>query len=217
MKIGILGTGTVGQTIGTRLLELGHEAMLGSRAANNEKAMAWVEKSGDFSRQGSFADAAAFGEIIFNCTKGDASLAALRMAGADNLRGKVLVDVSNPLDFSGGFPPTLSICNTDSLGEQIQHEFPAMHVVKTLNTMWCGLMVNPAMLAGGDHTVFVSGNDSGAKEQTKAVLRQFGWHDDRIFDLGDLSTCRGTEMLLPVWLRLYGVTQTGAFNFNIVR
>lgn len=217
MKIGVLGTGTVGETIGSRLVELGHQVMLGSRAAGNEKATAWAQKSGALATQGSFADAAAFGEVVFNCTKGEASLDALRMAGAASLRGKVLLDVSNPLDFSHGMPPTLSVCNTDSLGEQIQREFPETHVVKTLNTMWCGLMVNPAMLAGGDHTVFMSGNDGGAKEQARKLLEQFGWRPESILDLGDLPTCRGTEMLLPIWLRVYGAAQTGAFNFKVVK
>lgn len=217
MKIGIFGTGSVGATIGTRLLALGHEVMMGARAADNEKALAWVNSSGELAAQGTFADAAAFGDILFNCTKGEASLAVLEQAGAANMAGKPLLDVSNPLDFSNGFPPSLSVCNTDSLGEQLQRAFPDVHIVKTLNTMWAGLMVNPMMLAGGAHAVFVSGNDAAAKAQAQDILRQFGWPDESIIDLGDLSTARGTEMLLPVWLRLYGKLQTGAFNFAVVR
>lgn len=217
MKIGVFGTGSVGETIGSRLVELGHDVMMGSRAAGNEKAVAWADKSGARASQGSFADAAAFGEVLFNCTKGDASLEVLQQAGADNLRGKTLLDVSNPLDFSNGFPPTLSVCNTDSLGEQLQRAFPETKVVKTLNTMWAGLMANPAQLADGVHSVFVSGNDAAAKAQATDILRQFGWSDASIIDLGDLSTARGTEMILPLWLRLYGVTKTSAFNFAVVR
>ncbi len=217
MKIGVFGTGSVGETIGSRLVKLGHEVMMGSRTAGNEKAVAWADESGAQASQGSFADAAAFGELLFNCTKGEASLAVLEQAGAANLRGKTLLDVSNPLDFSNGFPPTLSICNTDSLGEQLQRAFPEVRLVKTLNTMWAGLMVNPGMLADGAHTVFVSGNDATAKLQAIDLLRQFDWREGSIIDLGDLSTARGTEMILALWLRLYGVTQTGAFNFNVVR
>ena len=217
MKIGIFGTGSVGETIGSRLLELGHDVMMGSRTAGNEKAVAWTQKSGACASQGTFAEAAAFGEVLFNCTKGDASLAVLEQAGAANLRGKTLLDVSNPLDFSNGFPPSLSVCNTDSLGEQLQRAFPDVRIVKTLNTMWAGLMVNPALLADGAHAVFVSGNDAAAKQQATDILRQFGWHDESIVDLGDLSTARGTEMILPLWLRLYGKLQTGAFNFAVVR
>lgn len=217
MNIGILGTGSVGATIGTRLVELGHLVMMGGRAATNEKAAAWVATTGADASQGTFADAAAFGEILFNCTKGEASADALRLAGADNLRGKTLLDVSNALDFSNGFPPSLSVCNTDSLGEQLQRAFPEARIVKTLNTMWAGLMVNPTMLADGAHSVFVSGNDAAAKRQATELLRAFGWPDASIIDLGDLSTARGTEMVLPLWLRLYGKLQTGAFNLAVVR
>ena len=218
MRIAVLGTGTVGETIGSRLVELGHEVRMGSRSASNEKAVAWAGQAGERASHWTFADAAAFAdELVFNCTKGEASLEALRQAGAENLRGKVLLDVSNPLDFSQGFPPTLSVCNTDSLGEQIQREFPDLRVVKTLNTMWCGLMVNPGQLAGGDHTVFMSGNDEAAKGKVRELLQQLGWREGSILDLGDLSTCRGTEMMLPIWLRVMGATRTSAFNFRVVR
>ena len=146
MKIGILGTGVVGEAIGSKLVQLGYEVKMGSRSANHEKAVAWAGKNGQHASQGTFADAAAFGTIIFNCTAGIASLKALTLAGANNLKGKVLIDVANPLDFSRGMPPTLTVCNTDSLGEQIQRAFPETKVVKTLNTLNCNLMVNPALL-----------------------------------------------------------------------
>src|SRR6266496_5074520 len=116
MRIGILGTGTVGQTIGTRLVQLGHDVKLGSRTPTNEKAARWVAGAGEHATQGTFADAGVFGEIVFNCTPGMVGLAALNEAGAESLKGKIVVDVSNPLDFSHGFPPTLSVCNTDSVG-----------------------------------------------------------------------------------------------------
>ncbi len=137
MKIGVLGTGMVGEAIGTKLIQLGHEVKMGSRTANNEKAAAWVKQNGEKATQGTFADAAAFGEMLFNCTSGGASLEALKMAGAENLNGKVLIDIANPLDFSRGMPPSLLVCNTDSLGEQIQRAFPEAKVVKSLNTMNC--------------------------------------------------------------------------------
>lgn len=218
MKIAVLGTGVVGETIGARLVQLGHQVMLGSRSATNEKATAWTQKNGANATHGTFADAAAFAEnLIFNCTKGDASVEVLRAAGAANLRGKVLLDVSNPLDFSKGMPPTLAVCNTDSLGEQIQRAFPELRVVKTLNTLNCFLMVDPTPLAGGDHTIFLSGNDAPAKEQARDVLRQFGWRDECVLDLGDITTARGTEMLLPIWLRLWGALGSANFNFKIVQ
>ena len=215
MKIGILGTGVVGQTIGTKLVSLGHDVKMGARAAANEKAEKWVKENGARATHGTFADAAAFGEIVFNCTSGMASLDALRQAGARNLDGKILIDVANPLDFSKGMPPTLSVCNTDSLGEQIQRAFPGARVVKTLNTMNTNVMVDPRIVPG-DSDVFVSGNDAAAKAQVTEILKSwFGWRS--VIDLGDITTARGTEMLLPIWLRLWGTFKTPNINFHIAR
>jgi predicted dinucleotide-binding enzyme len=216
MKIAILGTGMVGDAIGTKLVQLGHSVKMGSRTVNNEKAASWVQKNGPLASQGTFADAAAFGEIIFNCTHGVASLEALKLAGIKNLKNKILVDIANALDFSKGMPPSLVVCNTDSLGEQIQNAFPETYVVKTLNTMNCNLMVNPALVANGDHDIFISGNDAEAKKTvTKILTDWFGWKT--VIDLGDITTARGTEMLLPLWVRLMGKYQSPQFNFKIVR
>ena len=216
MKHAVLGTGMVGQAIAGKLVAKGHQARMGARDARNEKAAVWVKQAGKNASHGSYADAAAFGEVVWLCTKGDGSLDALRAAGAANLEGKLLVDISNPLDFSKGMPPSLFVSNTDSLGEQIQRAFPEAKVVKTLNTLTCSLMVDPAQLAGGDHHVFMSGNDAGAKQQATAILKgDFGWRE--VIDLGDLSTARGTESLLPLWVRLYGVFGNASFNFKIVR
>ncbi|HWJ14400.1 MAG TPA: NAD(P)-binding domain-containing protein [Gemmatimonadaceae bacterium] len=214
VRIGILGTGVVGQTIGGKLADLGHDVKLGSRTATNEKAAKWVAQHGSHASQGTFADAASFGEIVFNCTSGMVSLEALHSAGAANLAGKVLVDVSNPLDFSHGMPPTLSVCNSDSIAEQIQRAFPDAKVVKTLNTTNAAVMVNPSVVPG-DHDIFVSGNDAGAKSQVSELLRSFGWKT--IIDLGDISSARGVEMLLPIWLRLMGTFKTATFNFHVAR
>jgi predicted dinucleotide-binding enzyme len=216
MKIAVLGTGNVGDTIGSKLIEVGHTVMMGSRTADNEKAKAFVAKHSSKASTGTFADAAAFGEVIFNCTAGVGSIEALKMAGDKNLNGKIIVDIANPLDFSKGMPPSLAICNTNSLGEEIQKAFPLTKVVKALNTMWCGLMVNPAMINGGDHSTFVSGNDAGAKEEVKKILKSFGWAEKNILDLGDITKARGTEMYLPIWLSIYGATNNGAFNIKIV-
>jgi len=217
MKIAVLGTGMVGDTIGSKLIELGHEVKMGSRTAGNEKAMAWVSKHKKNASEGTFEDAAKFGEIVFNCTNGMGSLEALKQAGASNLQGKVMIDISNPLDFSKGMPPSLSVCNTSSLGEEIQKSFPEVKVVKALNTLNCSLMVNPGSLAGGDHNIFICGNDEGAKKQAKDLLEQFGWKSNAIIDLGDITAARGTEMILPIWLRLMGTLGSPAFNFKIVR
>lgn len=216
MNIAVLGTGNVGNTIGSRLIEVGHTVMMGSRTSDNEKALAFVDKHNGKASAGTFADASAFGEIIFNCTVGVGSLEALKMAGENNLNGKIMVDVSNPLDFSKGMPPSLAVCNTNSLGEEIQKAYPEVKVVKALNTMWCGLMVNPAMLNGGEHSTFVCGNDAEAKETVKEFLKSFGWFEKNILDLGDITKARGTEMYLPLWLSIYGATQNGAFNIKIV-
>ena len=213
MKIGVLGTGSVGQTIATKLVELGHDVMLGSRTANNEKAVEWAKTSKGSA--GTFEQTAALGEILFNCTLGAGSIEALHMAKENNLAGKILIDVSNTLDFSKGFPPSLLVCNTDSLGEQIQRAFPTLKVVKTLNTMWAGLMVNPRMLPDS-HVNFVCGNDAAAKTTVKILLKTFGWRDDEFVDLGDITAARGVESWLPLWVRIYGATQNGAFNLKLV-
>jgi predicted dinucleotide-binding enzyme len=215
-KIAVLGTGVVGDTIGSKLIELGHQVMMGSRTTENEKAQAFLAKHNGNAKTGTFADAAAFGEIIFNCTSGGGSLDALQLAGENNLKDKILVDLANPLDFSQGMPPSLSFVNTNSLGEEIQRAFPQVKVVKTLNTLWCGLMVNPGMIHGGDHNIFVCGNDAAAKETVKDILLSFGWIDKNILDLGDITKARGTEMYLPLWLSIYGSTNNGAFNIKIV-
>ena len=211
MKIGVLGTGVVGQTLAGKLLSLGHDVMMGARSADNEKVVAFAARTGG--KAGSFGDAIRHGELTINGTRGDGSIAAIRQ-GADHLAGKTLIDVSNPLDFSKGFPPSLSVSNTDSLGESIQREFPAAHVVKSLNTLNASLMIDPGQLPG-QHTVFVSGNDASAKGQTMDLLRSFGWQS--IIDLGDITTARGVEEYVALWVRLLGALGTPEFNIAVVR
>lgn len=215
MKIGVLGTGMVGNAISTKLVQLGHQVRMGSRTADNPKASDWVKANGAKASHGTFADSAAYGEILFNCTAGTASLEALTLAGANNLRGKILIDIANPLDFSKGIPPTLSVCNTDSLGEQIQLAFPETKVVKTLNTVNCNVMVKPSLVPG-DHDMFICGNDSAAKARVTDILKNwFGWKS--VFDLGDITGARAMEMFLPIWLRLMMKFQTPSFNVKIVK
>jgi predicted dinucleotide-binding enzyme len=218
MNIAVLGTGMVGQAIAGRLHELGHLVLVGTR--DPVATLARTEPDGmgnppfsswhrDHPGVGlaTFAEAAAGADLVVNATSGTA-------AGADKLAGKALLDISNPLDFSNGFPPTLFVKDTDSLGEQIQRAFPEAKVVKTLNTLTASLMVNPKSL-GESSTIFVSGDDAQAKTTVVALLKSFG-HDD-VIDLGPLETARGTEMLLPIWLRLMGALGTGTFNFKVVR
>ena len=216
MQIGVLGTGMAGQALATKLVELGHEVRMGSRDAANEKARAWAASAGEGASQGTFADAADFGELLLNCTAGAASLEALEQAGDEALRGKVLVDVANPLDFSRGMPPTMTVCNTDSLGEQIQRRFPETRVVKALNTINYEVMVDPAV-APGEHDLFVCGDDAVAKATVTDLLESFGWPRERIIDLGGIDASRGTEMYLPLWVRLLGVLGSGRFNIRVVR
>lgn len=227
MKIAVLGTGIVGRTLAAKLAGLHQDVTIGTRnvaqtLANqqndgygNPPFSVW-HKDNTAVKLASYAEATADAEIILNATSGQSSIAALKEAGEQNLKGKVLLDIANPLDFSNGMPPSLSPVNTDSLGEQIQRTFPEAKVVKTLNTMNAFLMVNPTLVAG-EHNVFVSGNDAGAKQTAKELLKSFGWPDSQIIDLGDISTARGVEMLLPLWLRLWGALGTVNFNFHIQR
>ncbi len=217
MKIGILGSGMVGNAIATKLVRGGHAVMMGSRTANREGGQKWASSAGAGAKCGTFADAAAFGEVVFNCTNGANSLAALRLAGGQNLRGKILVDVANPLEMEPGKAPRMTVCNEDSLGEQIQREFPEARVVKTFNTMNCEVMVNPSLVPG-DHNVFVCGNDAAAKKQVSEWLVQwFGWKAGNIVDLGDITAARGTEMFLILWLRLWGAVGSPQFNVGVVK
>lgn len=226
MKIAVLGTGVVGRALAARLAGLGHDVTVGTRDVGATLARTdtvpyggptYAEWSTQHESVGldTYAGAVVGAELVVNATSGEASLAALRAAGEDALAGVVLLDIANPLDFSHGMPPTLFVKDTDSLGEQLQAALPRTKVVKALNTMAAELMVNPRLLADGDHSVFVSGNDAEAKAMVTALLTSFG-HTD-VIDLGDLSTARGTEMLLPLWLRLWGALGSAAFNVKVVR
>ncbi len=227
MKIAVLGTGMVGQTLAAKLEERRHEVIIGTRNASETLAKTAPGPFGNppfktWKAQHpaiplvSYAEAAALGEIVLNATSGGASLEALRLAGEANLGGKVLVDIANPLDFSKGMPPSLSVCNTDSLAEQIQRAFPKARVVKALNTVSALVMVNPNAVAGGDHHLPICGNDASAKSAVTEFLKSnFGWK--HIIDLGDITAARGTEMMLPIWIRLMGELKTPMFNFKIVQ
>ena len=216
IRIGVLGTGMVGKAIANKLIKLGYRVMMGSRTATNEKALAWVVENGEKASAGTFADTAAFGELIFNCTKGEITLDVFKAILKESLDGKTIIDLSNALDYSHGMPPVLNAayCNTYSLGEAIQALLPQSNVVKSLNIITADGMVNPQK-CGQDLTMFMSGNNAEAKAEVEELLIQFGWQD--IVDLGDITTARGTEMMLPVWLRLYGHLKTPYFGFKIVR
>lgn len=216
MNFGILGSGMVGTTLGTKLISLGHAVNIGSREADNEAAAKWVKKAGKGATQGTFADAAGFGEMVLVCLRGDVSLPVVKSVGAAKLKGKIVIDISNPLDISKGFPCPLlpDLANTNSLGEEVQKALPQSYVVKTLNTVNCEVMVNPRVVKG-ESDLFISGNDAGAKSKVVELLRSFGWKN--VIDLGDITTARGTEMLMPIWMRMFGLFGTPHFNFRIVR
>ena len=213
MQIGILGSGVTGQTLGTKLVQLGHEVMLGSRDEANPPAVAWARDAGQQALHGTFMNAAAFGEIIFNCTMGMHSLNALQAAGAENLKGKILVDTSNPIDRTTD-RWTLTVCNTDSLGEQIQRAFPEAKVIKTLNTVNANVMVDPAKLLERTD-VFVSGDDIEAKATVVKILRDwFGWKE--ITDLGGIESSRSVEMYVLLWHSLRNAISSQRFNIKVV-
>jgi predicted dinucleotide-binding enzyme len=225
MRYAVLGTGVVGRTIAAKLASLGHDVTIGTRdpqatlARSEPDAMgtppfAQWHRANPQVGLAAFADAATGADIVVNATSGAGALSALGLTGAGNLAGKVLLDIANPLDFSRGMPPTLNPVNTDSLGEQIQRAFPEAKVVKTLNSMNSVIMVDPARVAG-EHHVFVSGDDTDAKKTATELLLSFGWPTESIIDLGDITTARGTEMLLPIWLRLWGALGHADFNFHI--
>jgi len=197
----VLGTGVVGTTIAGKLRELGHDVLIGSRSAGEDAVP--------------FADAAAHGELVFNCTNGNASLEALNAAGVENLAGKVLINVSNALDFSQGRPPLVGVSTGDSLGEQIQRAFPETKVVKALNTVNSNVMVDPGVVPG-EHDIFLSGDDEQAKGQVAELLQSFGWPAQRILDLGDITAARAQELYVALWVRLVGVAGGATFNIHLV-
>jgi 8-hydroxy-5-deazaflavin:NADPH oxidoreductase len=228
MKIGILGTGVVGQSLGGKLASGGHDVAIGTR--DPEASMArteapwpgmppfseWLQANPGV-RVVTFAEAAAHGEIVVNATAGQVSVDVLQAAGADNLAGKILIDIANPLDFSAGFPPTLTVANTDSVGEQIQHAFPESMVVKALNTVTAPVMVDPATVGEGDHHIFVAGNDAGAKAEVTRLLGEwFGWPAENVIDLGDITAARAAEMYLALWVRLMRGRGSPMFNIKVV-
>jgi len=217
MKIAILGTGMVGNALGTKLIQQGHEVTMGSRSANNEAATKWASSVGERAKTATFRDAATFGEIVISCTGGAHSMEALESVGPEPLRGKILIDVSNPLQPSDDGTMIMAFCNTESLGEQIQTAFPWTRVVKALNTVNCDVMVDPSVVPG-DHHLFICGNDADAKKEVVKYLGEwFGWKPENIIDMGGIQAARGTEMMMPLWMRLFqDVIGHPHFNYRIV-
>jgi 8-hydroxy-5-deazaflavin:NADPH oxidoreductase len=218
MQIAVLGTGMVGNALGTKLVQKGHKVTMGSRTAKNETAQKWASSLGERAHTATFRDAAAFGEIIISCTGGMHSMEALESVGAEPLENKILIDVSNPLQQDNEGSMILGFCNNDSLGERIQRAFPHTRVVKALNTVNCDIMIEPSRVPG-DHNLFICGNDANTKmEVTKHLSEWFGWKPQNIIDIGDITGARGMEMMMPLWMRLFqGVIGHPHFNYHIVR
>jgi 8-hydroxy-5-deazaflavin:NADPH oxidoreductase len=218
MKIAVLGTGMVGNALGTKLVQNGHEVTMGSRTAKNETAQKWAFSLGERAHSATFRDAAAFGEIVISCTGGMHSMEALESVGVEPLHGKILIDVSNPLQQDKDGSIILGFCNTDSLAERIQRAFPQTRVVKALNTVNCDIMIEPTRVPG-DHNLFICGNDTAAKKEvTKHLSEWFGWKPRNIIDLGDITAARGMEMMMPLWMRLFqGIIGHPHFNWQIAR
>ena len=213
MRIAIIGTGIVGRTLARGLQGVGHDVVVGTRdPVETGSREEWV---GLEVALRSLESVASDVDLVVNATNGLSSLAALGEVGSDHLAGKVLVDVSNPLDFSQGFPPTLSVKDTDSLAEQIQRAFPEARVVKSLNTVTASVMIDPGSVGDGDTTVFAASDDPDAREQVVGLLRELGWKD--IIELDGLQNARGLEMWLPLWVRLLGALGTSEFNIKVVR
>lgn len=219
MKIGILGTGAVGEHIGSALIKRGHYVLMGSRKAGNERALEWKKKGGNNANEGSFEDAAIYGDLVFLCTNGEHALEALDTFDRGHLDGKILVDLTNPLDFSQGMPPrVLEKYRDTSLGERIQEALPHAYVVKTLNTVNHQLMVDARLVNKGSHTLFICGNDANAKNQVKHFLvDNFYWGADDLLDLGDIRAARCTEALVPLWALIWQRLDTPMFSFKVVR
>jgi predicted dinucleotide-binding enzyme len=213
MRIAIIGTGTVGRTLARAFADRGHDVLVGTRDPDSTAQR--EEWAGIDLPLRPLAAVAAEADLVVNATSGLASLAALGEVGSDHLAGKVLVDVANPLDFSAGFPPTMSVKDTDSLAEQIQRAFPEARVVKALNTVTAGVMVDPGRVGDGDTTIFVAGDDAEARATTTGLLRELGWRD--VVELDGLHNARGLEMWLPLWVRLMNKLGTADFNIRLVR
>ncbi len=196
MHVGVLGTGDVGQALGKAFLTLGHDVMLGSRSATNEKAVAWAEAQGPKASVGNFEEAATYGELVVLATLGMANETILKGTGPAPFEGKVVIDATNPLDFSGGMPPKLALSGNDSGGEQVQRLLPGAHVVKAFNTVGNAFMFRPKF-PGGRPDMFIAGNHRDAKKTVSKLLEEFGWG---VVDVGGIESSRYLEGMCLVWV-----------------
>jgi predicted dinucleotide-binding enzyme len=213
MKIGILGTGEVGQAMGRGFVSRGHDVKMGSRDAGNAKAQAWAKQAGAKASVGTFADAAKFGDAIALCTLWSATQQIIELAGPKNFEGKIVLDVTNPLGHEPGEPPSLAIGHTDSGGEQVQRWLPGAKVVKAFNTVGNAHMVDP-QFPGGPPDMFIGGNDADAKKIVSDICKSFGW---ATIDVGGIEGSRLLEPMCILWVQ-YGI-KNGTWNhaFKLLR
>lgn len=198
MKIGMIGSGNVAQTLAKGYLAKGHEVKLGTR--DTTKFKDWIEKAGEKASVGSFAEAAKFGEIVFLSVPETATNGAIELAGKENLAGKILIDLRNPMDFSQGIPPRFTVTFGNSLGEQVQRALPETLVVKAFNSIGVEVMTD-AQFGTDTATMFIAGNDAGAKSKVAALIGEFGWNVD---DLGDIGQALYLEAFASLWVN-YGL------------
>ena len=213
MKVGVLGTGDVGKALGRGFLTLGNEVMLGSREANHPNATAWVKEMGAKTSTGTFAETAKFADVVVLATLGIATENALRMAGPENFRGKLVLDSTNPLDFSKGMPPRLVGGVGDSQGEKNQKLLAGANVVKAFNTVGNAFFFRP-LFPGGAPDMFICGSDESAKKKTAAICKDFGWG---IVDVGGIDCSHYLEAMCMVWV--LSAMKTGNWNqaFKMLR
>jgi 8-hydroxy-5-deazaflavin:NADPH oxidoreductase len=211
MKIGILGSGPVAQRVGSALKQKGYEVMLGGRSLQSDGVMAWLQSGG---LAGTFAEAARFGDLVLNFVNGNFSTQAVQQAGIENLAGKILLDGSNPLDFSRGLPPSITSAPGTSVGDDLQQMLPNTRVVKALNTISIDLMTEPQTLGDGIFDVYICGDDEAAKLQVQQWLTDaFGYLPNSFVDLGGISNSRVTEAIVPFALAL--CIRKGVFRMGI--
>jgi predicted dinucleotide-binding enzyme len=212
-SLAVLGSGDVGRALAAGFAAAGHRVVLGSRDPGSAELATWASAAGV--SLATPRDATRQAEVIVNATPGAAAVAAVTAAGGAELDGVVLLDVSNPLDFSTG-APTVFTSTDDSIGERLQHAFPRLRVVKSLCTVNNAVMVNPAALPEPT-TMFVAGNDSDAKQVVTGLLLSLGWLTDQLLDLGGIEASRQLELNIMFWLRIYGAVGTADFNLRVVR
>ncbi len=213
MKVGIIGSGVVGQTLGTGLVGLGHEVKIGSRQAGNEKLVEWVGKTGDKASEGTFAEVATFGDIVILATLWDGTEQAIQMAGPANFAGKVVVDATNPMKF-GPSGPNLALGFSDSAGESVQRWLPEARVVKAFNIVPAALMIKPDLL-GEVPDMFICGNDDEAKKSVTEMLTAFGWPE--AVDMGGIEESRLIEPLGMLWIKHFFRTKNWQHAFKLIR